>query len=359
MTRHLCHSLWLGLLFVLCQWLAPAPFAPLGSAFAAVPGVTCNATFTNLSFGNVDPTTYSVNGAGNSNANLQTTGYLTYTCQNTGTTAQSISICVSIGNPGGGARAMSGPSSAKLNYQLYQDASMTPSSSWGSAYNNTWGHPYQTTATVPASGTSAPITIPIYAAISQNQGTNWGWPFNFSSITQGAYSATYASPNDVRFDINPSSNTTCQAGSGGGTATGFTVSANVQATCYVTTNPLTFPATPSGTAGTVTAQTTVSVNCADGDTQYDIGLDNGQNYSGGNRRMRGGPTFSDYVSYGLYADSGYSQAWGNTQGSNTYRTIAPGQITQSSQTFTIYGKLLSTPTVPGDYYDVVAVYVYY
>ncbi len=365
MIRRIRHGLWLTLLCVLCQWLAPAAVVPLGAVYASVAGVSCNGTITNLSFGNVDPTSSGLYDnaptggntgslSGNTNANLQTTGYLTYYCTNTNATPQSITICVSIGNRNRSAqRSMSSANSNKaLNYQLYQDAAYA--ATWGSAYANTWGNPYSSTINVPANGTSAPLTVPIYAVIAQSQ-NNW------KMKSPGPYNDSYGN-SAVKLDTSPSG-TGCQTYSSGNTISGFTVSANVQATCYVSTNLLTFPTSPSGTARTITATTTLTVNCADGDTFYDIGLDNGQNYgmgsASGARAMRGGPTFSGYISYDLYADSGYQNRWGNNYGVDTYRAIGPTPISSNQQTFTVYGRVLTTPSVPGNYYDAVTVYVYY
>src|SRR6185312_14537025 len=61
---------WLALLFAACQWLAPSAIAPLSTAHASVAGVTCSANITSITFGNVDPSTYSdfiFGGNGNSN----------------------------------------------------------------------------------------------------------------------------------------------------------------------------------------------------------------------------------------------------------------------------------------------------
>lgn len=336
----------LALLFAICQWLAPTAFTPLGTAQASVPGVTCSANITSATFGNADPSALGLgNFSLNGNSNLQTTGFLTYYCTNTTATTQNIAICVGIGNPGGATqRTMNGPKKGTLIYQLYQDAGN--SITWGSKSQPTWGSPYAATVAVPASGTSAPVTVPIYATIASSQ-VNW------NTNTTGPYSALYGG-GDVTFDTGPVGSG-CTGASGGGSITGFTVSANMQATCQVTTNPLTFLTPANGDPSAVTASTQLTVNCTDGDIGYQVGLDNGKNWNGTSRRMRGGPTHSDYISYGLYQDSGNTITWGNTYNSDT-------QVgTTSTQLFTVYGQVNAGQGMPaaGNYFDAVTVYVYY
>lgn len=70
--------------------------------------------------------------------------------------------------------------------------------------------------------------------------------------------------------------------------------------------------------------------------------------------MRGGPTLSNYIGYGLYQNSG-NTAWGNTQETNTVTG------TSNPQTFTVYGEINvgQGALPPGNYFDVVTVFVYY
>lgn len=343
MNRSTRHSVWLVLLFVICQWLAPDAVAPIRKAQASVTGITCNANITSISFGNVDPSYLSNFFSGNPNSNLQTTGFLTYSCQNTTASAKSVDICVSIRNPGGTTqRSLASSGSGTPTYQLYQDAGNA--NSWGSKSSTAWGNPYAATVAVPANGISTPVNVPVYASIDSNQ-------FIFLFGNTGSYSATYGS-GDVALDTGPVGGG-CTAASGGGGITGFTISANVQRTCQVTTNPLTFPgtSTPSGTNG----NTTLTVNCADGGTNYRVGLDEGKNYSGSSRRMRGGPSNSDYISYSLYQKADHTIPWGNTPGTDTQTGIS------KSQTFIVYGQVSAAQGAPpaGEYFDAVTVYVYY
>jgi spore coat protein U-like protein len=341
MIRRIRIWLWLGGLFTLCQWLAPAGFAPLNVAQASVAGVNCTATVTGINFGNVDPSLLGSSlFSGDGNSNLQTTGFLTYYCTNTSNVQKNVDVCISLGNPGGGRqRSLSSPGNGTISYDLYTDANNA--SSWGSKNTSTWGSPYAATVTVPAGGSSAPATVPIYATIDSTQ---------FIFTGSGTYSATYAGA-DVAIDTGPSG---CAGASGGGTITGFTVSAVMRPTCQVKTDTLDFGVASTGDPSNASATTTVTVACSR-HTGYRVGLDNGKNFNGTTRRMRGGPTHNDYVPYGLYRDTGCTVPWGNTDGIDTVTG------TSSTQDFRVCGKVPPNQGMlpDGDYFDAVTVYVYY
>ena len=65
---------------------------------------------------------------------------------------------------------------------------------------------------------------------------------------------------------------------------------------------------------------------------------------------------SEQVTYGLYQDSGRTQVWGDSAGTNT----AAGTGSGLAQTFSVYGRVpaQSTPS-PGTYVDTVVVTVSY
>jgi len=315
--------------------------APLAAAQASVAGVTCTATITGINFGNVDPSLLGPGlFSGNGNSNLQTTGFLTYYCSNATSIQKNVDVCISLANPGGGAqRAMGSPGNGAISYQLYTDANNA--NTWGSKNASTWGSPYSTTVTVPATGTSAPTTVPIYATIDSSQLWFTG---------SGNYSANYGG-GDVSIDTGPSG---CATASGGGTISGFTVSAAMRPTCQVYTDTLDFGVATTGDPSNATATTMITVACSR-HTGYRVGLDNGKNYNGDTRRMRGGPMHNDYVPYGLYRDTNCTVPWGNTDGTDT----VTGNT--SSQDFRVCGKIPpNLGMLPdGDYFDAVTVYVYY
>lgn len=108
----------------------------------------------------------------------------------------------------------------------------------------------------------------------------------------------------------------------------------------------------------VDAQGTLTVNCSEG-TPYQIGLSGGANTAGdttapaaGERRMANGATL---VPYDLFRDSGRSQFWGNTPGTDTQ----PGTGTAANQAYTVYARLPSTDFAAGTYADTVTARVVY
>src|ERR1041384_5272746 len=84
-----------------------------------------------------------------------------------------------------------------------------------------------------------------------------------------------------------------------GTATGnLTVQITITASCSINAATLNFGGSVPGTtlvSSAVTGSTTVSVTCTSG-SPYSIGMDNGLNVNGSQRRMKSG---SNFLNYGL------------------------------------------------------------
>lgn len=95
---------------------------------------------------------------------------------------------------------------------------------------------------------------------------------------------------------------------------------------------------------------TLNVNCTQG-TDYRIGLDDGQNASGGSRRMVKG---SDSVAYDLYLDAARSNRWGGGTSDS-----AAGTGSGSSQAISVYGRIATANSPAGNYSDVVVATVTY
>ena len=93
-----------------------------------------------------------------------------------------------------------------------------------------------------------------------------------------------------------------------GTATAnLAVSMQINASCTINAASLNFAAT-AGTAlvaSNVNASTTVSVTCTSG-SPYSIGMDNGANASGSQRRMKNGANF---LNYSLYVNPPPANPW--------------------------------------------------
>ncbi len=140
----------------------------------------------------------------------------------------------------------------------------------------------------------------------------------------------------------------------------FNVNITIQAQCVVQTaasiGDLAF-----GNAGVLNANvdssTTFTVQCTD-TTPYEIGLDNGNNFLAGTRRMKNGTA---YVNYDLYQDAARGTPWGDYApgaaiGANAETSTGDG----TPQTFTVYGRVPpQTTPAPATYSDVVTITVEY
>ena len=123
--------------------------------------------------------------------------------------------------------------------------------------------------------------------------------------------------------------------------------------CVIATTDLAFGLYPAIAAPpTLLATSTIRVTCELGDT-YTIGLNNGVNAAGGQRRMARTTAPLSYLSYNLFQDPARTVVWGDT---NPTRLLATG--TGTAQTFTVYGQLPGGQVVPvGAYVDTVRVTV--
>lgn len=132
------------------------------------------------------------------------------------------------------------------------------------------------------------------------------------------------------------------------TTSTFQVTANVVASCTVTTTGgnVAF-GTYSGTAKTAT--TVLTVNCTD-TTPYSIGLNAGSTTGATvtTRQMKGalsGTTTT--LGYSLTTDSAGLNNWTDIGGSN----VSTGTGTGGTQTVTVYGQLAANQTVAPDSYS--------
>jgi spore coat protein U-like protein len=148
-----------------------------------------------------------------------------------------------------------------------------------------------------------------------------------------------------------------------GTATAnLNVTLTITAACTINATTLAFPSTDgiSLTTTPITASTTVSVTCTSG-SPFTIGMGQGNNYSGGNRMASSG----NYIPYGLYTDSAWTDAWTTTTENNgcsgPANSCYVGTGTGSAQSVTIYGKVPTLATAPtaGSYTDTVLMTITY
>jgi len=140
------------------------------------------------------------------------------------------------------------------------------------------------------------------------------------------------------------------------------VQVTITASCTIGAATLTFPSTAgtSLTSTALTASTTVSVTCTN-TSPYSIGMDQGANYSTTRRMASGG----SYIGYGLFLDSGYSEAWTTSTTSSPCsggaNTCYLGTGNGSAQSVPIYGKVptVAVAPAPGTYTDTVTMTITY
>lgn len=339
MNRHL------ALLVVsLSFWLSLMPSA----AYAKT---TCSASMSNLSFGDISPF------AGDSGI----TATINYTCNISGLLGglygSNIQMCFSIGSGTSGTGALALRQMANggntMSFNIYKDA--TYSQIWGTRSDGTYGAvtiALSVPATVLGSG-SASGFLTVYSRVPGMQTT----------LVPGSYNNNFSGSNtELAYQYNEgllgltSTPASCSSGgTGGGNSTfAFTTNATVTKQCNptFTVNDVDFGSRGSLSA-TIDTSATMSPQCTN-TTPYQIGLNNGINVSGTARRMKS--SGGAYVGYELYRDSGRTQRWGNTLGSDTVSATGNG----SAQSVTIYGRVApqSTPAA-GGYSDTVTVTITY
>jgi len=125
---------------------------------------------------------------------------------------------------------------------------------------------------------------------------------------------------------------------------------NVSHSCNLATNTLNFGVVNTN-LNSVRASTTMTLTCTPG-TIYQIGIDNGQNFANGTRRMHNdqanGQVF--YANYQLYRDPLYLVPWstGLTGG-------VTGVLLTGTQTLTVYGEAQVKNVRSSGYIDTVTV----
>ncbi|GHE06091.1 hypothetical protein U879_08440 [Defluviimonas sp. 20V17] len=295
----------------------------LGLAAPAL-GVTCSATVSNINFGSISV---------RSGATNQSTGTVQINCSNLLVSA--VGVCLDFGAGSGGAASGLSP-----RYMLRSDGSQLAydlsTSNGGAALSSVY-------VLVPLvlNTTLGSTSFTIYSNIVSNS----------VAVGTGTYSSTFSDPADVSMQYGVLS---CGLLGTTGTVSNFTVSANVVASCQVSSAILGFGQVPSQVTSPVDAQTTINVACTD-QTPYSVllGLGTGAGVTDpAHRKMASGANTLDY---GLYQDAAHTTPWGN-QSTNDVSAVGNG----STQSFSVYGQIHSGQTVPvGSYADTVVVTVAY
>jgi len=337
------------------HWLRFAMLALLLAGYGlhapiAQANTTCSATAPTLNFGTVAVT----------GVVTDATGTFSITCT-TGAVAllarARVRMCLSIGDgvSGGGnfnPRRMLNSFNDPLQFYIYQDAGR--SLIWGARGNPTVPNPLMVDFdyAVPLLGGSQTINFTMYGRVP------------VQTLTAGTYSNPFTGIHtaiEFRFAEQllgtPPFPASCTSGgnAGVGSTFPFTASATVPVNCraYATTE-LNF----GSISGLITANndqtSTIGMTCT-GRTAWTVGLNNGLNPSGIVRRMRLGATTS-YVNYELFRETGRTNRWGNTIGTNT----VPGTGTGIAQSLTVFGRVPAPQAAAaGSYSDTITVTITY
>lgn len=277
---------------------------------------------------------------------IETTTTLTVNC--TGTANNTVRLCIEMGR---GASA-AGPSGERaltvgseyLDFEFYSDSGRTLLwGSWGSVVT-AYGTGGVTSDLALGAGGSASRIFTAYTRIFASQTTK---------IPQ-TYSWNGSSP-AMRYGYVTAS--ACPTGGATAVSSGSTWNATIAPNANVSATTLNFGSTsvlPSNSTATITVQATNT-------TPYSIGLNNGANASGSQRRVRLGAT-SNFLNYNLYTDVNNTNPWttttqaGNCSGGAGSCVLGTG--TGLAQNTTVYGRVPSQ-TIPaaGAFTDTVVVTV--
>lgn len=136
----------------------------------------------------------------------------------------------------------------------------------------------------------------------------------------------------------------------------FDVTATIVASCSITANNLSFGNYDPLSVTDLDQTTTISVTCSSG-ADYDIQLSGGLSGNVAARTMDDDATSSNFLNYSLFTDSGRTNNWGVTNGTDTYQ----GTGTGSAQVVTVYGRIPAGQTTPpvGSYADTITATIEY
>jgi spore coat protein U-like protein len=297
---------------------------------------SCVFTNTGIDFGNV---------------NLASGGFQTangtFTASCTGTPGQSIRVCANFNAGSGGIAASGDPryllqGAIRLNYNLFRTNGV--GQIWGSYTWSPSPRPPAISLALNSSG-SGTIGQTIFGRLYNSQGAVP--PGTFLSVFSGTNTQIdygYAST----FNCGPTLSPRVQS-------IPFIVRTTNNSSCTVSTTALNFGNHPNLDSAK-TATNAVSVTCTGG-TLYDVGLSNGTSgATSPTARHMTNTAAAQAITYAIYRDGGYSQAWGNTPGTNTVSATGTG----SAQNFTGYGRIPVQATPPSlTYTDTVVVTVTY
>ncbi len=305
--------------------------------------VECSASVSSINFGSVDST---------ATGNHDTTATLTGTCtKQSYYTAWWVTVCYNISNgplglDANGRRQIQGPG-GNLPFQIYKNASRTIV--WGSHNSTTYPDPVYRVFYMGGGAPPHHLSIPVYARLFAPLPT----------ATTGNYTTTFTYPQvsitGLLTSYEPSNPAQNCANAGDDTSflNNLAVQATIQALCHVDATDMNFGTLNGLLNSNRETTSSLSITCTQG-TAYNVGLDNGEHYANGYRRMAG-PN-GNYVKYQLYRNANRTQLWGNTIGTDT----VTGTGTGSTQNLTVWGRVPPQTTPPaGNYSDTIQVTITY
>jgi spore coat protein U-like protein len=337
----------LGLLLLLCMslWWLPA------SRAHADTNVTCTATMSNVSFGNVSFTDGS--GSGN-NASVNAT--LNYTCTNNAIllVEESATVCFNINagaqsganfNP----RQMTDGAGDVLQFQLFQGAAPI---NWGS--NTNTPAPFIVSMSIPGSllgGSTQSGNTPLRGTLVSNQ----------TAAPPSSYQDQFTGSNtliQVNSQAGATAPPTCIGGTTGNTFP-FAVTATIIKGCSVTASNVNLGTVPFNAVNS-TANGTLNVTCSNG-TPYFVGLAPSNGNTTGAGSMKGTLTGNtDLVPYQLSSTPGPGgTVWGNTATSTSVGNGVAGTGNGLIKPITVYATAANANFTPDTYSDTVTVHVNY
>jgi spore coat protein U-like protein len=296
---------------------------------------TCTVSDTVMAFGtNVDVL---------SGTAVDTTSTLTVICSGGSGGAGGQRICVNIGAGSASdatSRQLTGPGGNKARFDLYQDSGRT--TLWGS-----WQTGFDTAGVKLEVARNTTTNVTVFGRFFGSQQT----------AVAGSYTSTFTANPFITYDDKDQAANNCPTGSKSA-STSTSATATIISNCNISTTALNF-GSASLLSGNVDATGTVNVQCSN-TLPYSIGLNNGSNASGSQRRMKQGAT--NYVNYNLYTDSGRTSAWTTTTSATSCTggtsTCVTNTGTGVSQPITVYGRVPSqSSALPGSYSDTVLVTV--
>ena len=274
---------------------------------------------------------------------VDTTSTLTVTCSGGSGGAGGQRICVNIGAGSASdatSRQLTGPGGNKARFDLYQDAART--TLWGS-----WQTGFDTAGVKLEVARNTTTNVTVFGRFFGSQQT----------AVPGSYTSTFSANPFITYDDKNQVGTNCPVGSLTA-STSTSATATITSNCNISTSALNFGST-SLLSGNVDATGTINVQC-NNTLPYSLGLNNGSNASGSQRRMKQGTT--NFVNYDLYTDAGRTSAWTTTTSATSCTGGTSTCITDTgtgvSQPITVYGRVPSqSSALPGSYADTVLVTV--